>query len=248
MTAQLILGDCLEEMPKLADASFDAIICDLPYGTTALKWDTVIPFAPMWAQLKRLAKLSAAIVLFGSQPFTSALVASNFDMFKYGWVWRKSKGAGFLTAKLMPIKIHEDISVFSNGKTSNGNTNNMNYYPQGLKPVHRIRKNYNAGTVGYRPCRDGDYTQTQEGYPTTVLEFPNDGDALHPTQKPVALLEYLVRTYTNEGDTVLDFTMGSGTTGVACKKLNRNFVGIEKDPAYFEIAKRRIEETQVGLI
>ena len=241
MGFELHHGDCLDVMATLSDASIDCVLTDPPYGTTACKWDSVIPFEPMWKELKRIAKPKAAICLFGSQPFTTMLIASNVDQFKYCWVWQKSKGAGFLNAKNAPIKIHEDIAVFSDGTTANCSPMQMTYIPQGLRPVHRIRKNYNAGTVGFRPSRETDYTQSEEGYPTTVLHYSNDGDALHPTQKPISLLRYLIRTYTLENETVCDFTMGSGSTGVACELENRNFIGIEKDAEYFKIATNRIE-------
>ena len=244
---QLYLGDCLDILPTLEAGSVDAVITDPPYGTTACKWDTVIPFEPMWEQLGRVAKKRAAIVLFGSQPFTSALVMSKPEWFKYEWIWEKSKGAGFLNSKNAPLKFHEGIAVFSKGTTANKSPRRMNYYPQGLTGCNRIRKQPDTcDSVGSRPSRSAShYAQTKQGYPTTVIKIPNDGDAIHPTQKPVALLEYLVKTYTNEGDTVLDFTMGSGTTGVACVKTGRNFIGIDNDPGSYAIAEKRIAEAQM---
>lgn len=246
---QLILGDCLEKMQDIPSGSVDAIITDPPYGTTACKWDSVIPFAPMWEQLKRIIKPNGAIVLFGSQPFTSALIMSNPKMFKYCWVWEKNNAAGFVNAKLKPMNKHEDIIVFSEGKTSNNNTENMRYFPQGLEPFNRPVKSgnkKNKANTYWRPSlksSNGDaYVQEFTNYPTSVVKFSKDSKPVHPTQKPVALMEYLIKTYTNEGETVLDFTMGSGTTGVAAINTNRHFIGIEKDPAYFEIAKKRIEE------
>lgn len=239
---QLILGDCLEKMKDISDASIDCTITDLPYGLTACKWDSVIPFEPMWKELKRICKPKAAICLFGSQPFTSMLIASGIDLFKYCWVWQKAKGAGFLNAKNAPIKYHEDLAVFSKGTTANCSPNQMKYFPQNLRPVHRVRKNYNQGTVDFRPCRVNDYTQKFEGYPTTILSYPNDGNGFHPTQKPVELLRYLIRTYTLENETVLDFTAGSFSTGVAAVLEKRRFIGIEQDENYFQIGVKRMNE------
>jgi site-specific DNA-methyltransferase (adenine-specific) len=238
---QLINGDCLEEMKNIPDGSVDLVLTDPPYGTTACKWDTVIPFEPMWEQLKRVTKKNGAIVLFGSQPFTSALVMSNVKMFKYEWVWEKDKATNHLNAKIMPMKKTEDIAVFYNGRTT--------YNPQlSDKPKENIRppttKRKQANNYGAMTKESLRSIPIDKSYPNEVLKFRgcfgDKGQSLHPTQKPVALMEYLIKTYTNEGETVLDFTMGSGTTGVACKNLNRNFIGIELDPDYFEIAKKRI--------
>lgn len=241
---ELINGECLEEMKKIPDGSVDLVLTDPPYGTTACKWDTVIPFEPMWEQLKRIIKPNGAIVLHASQPFTSALVMSNPKMFKYEWIWEKSRTVGFLNAKNAPLKQHENILVFSNGMTANCNKNNMCYFPQGLVEVNEVKKSVKQigdTIVGTRPSRNKDYISTHKGYPKSLIRINNESKQIHPTQKPVALMEYLIKTYTNDGETVLDFTMGSGTTGVACKNLNRNFIGIELDPTYFEIAKQRIE-------
>jgi site-specific DNA-methyltransferase (adenine-specific) len=237
----LIQGDCIDLMRSLPDASVDLVLADLPYGTTACKWDSVIPFAEMWAEYSRIAKPDAAIVLTASQPFTTALIASNLEMFKYCWVWRKSSGSGFLNAKNAPIKMHEDIVVFSKGTTANRSPRRMRYNPQGLKEYDRTRKQPAlCDSVGTRPSRSAEYKQTVTGYPSTILEFPHDWGKLHPTQKPVGLMEYLVQTYTNEGDTVLDNCMGSGTTGVACVNTGRRFIGMELDQAYFAVAQQRI--------
>ena len=196
----------------------------------------------MWEQLKRIIKPNGAIVLTASQPFTTTLISSNMKMFKYCWVWEKSKGVGFLNAKNAPLKFHEDILVFSDGATANRSERNMPYYPQGLTPDGRVRKQPEiCDSVGTRPCRSSEYVQQFKGYPTTILKYPNDGSKFHPTQKPVKLMEYLIKTYTNEGETVLDFTMGSGTTGVACVKTGRKFIGIELDEDYFLAACKRIE-------
>lgn len=220
-------------MQWIPDKSIDAIICDLPYGTTACKWDSVIPFEPLWAQYKRIIKDNGAIVLFASQPFTSALVMSNTKWFKYQWVWEKSRFANQMLAKVQPLKIHEDIVVFAKEKAV--------YQPQGLVEINKmttqgakITDNNGGGT------RKTSYLQTHTNYPRSIIKFGSEGKTVHPTQKPVDLLEYLVKTYTNQGDTVLDNCMGSGTTGVACKNLGRKFIGIEQDLSYYEIAKKRI--------
>jgi DNA modification methylase len=239
---ELIHGDCLEEMKKIPDGSIDLVLTDPPYGTTACKWDTVIPFEPMWEQLKRVTKKNGAIVLFGSQPFTSALVMSNIKMFKYEWVWEKSHPTGFGSAKTNPLKYHENITVFY----SKAPVYNPQFWEG--KPNHSMGKIVNGGEIrsqSYIKIKATQSQQSKKKYPKSVQKFNNPRTkGMHPTQKPVALMEYLIKTYTNEGETVLDFTMGSGTTGVACKNLNRNFIGIELDKEYFEIAKERIETTQ----
>lgn len=235
----LIQGDCLEKMKEIPDGCIDLVLTDPPYGTTACKWDTCIPFEPMWEQLKRITKKNGAIVLFGSQPFTSVLVMSNPKMFKYEWVWDKVLSTGHLNAKRMPMKQTESITVFYDGVCT--------YNPVLTKRPEGKRTNKGTGKVeglgdsayGVRKSSSGEYEYRQ---PTTLLTISNADrtNRLHPTQKPVALMEYLIKTYTNEGETVLDFTMGSGTTGVACKNLNRNFIGIELDENYFKIAESRI--------
>ena len=243
----LMKGDCLERMKSIPDGSVDLILTDPPYGTTACKWDSVIPFEPMWAELKRIIKPNGAVVLFGSEPFSSALRMSNIKQYKYDWVWEKNRFVGFLNCKNAPIKCYEHIHVFSEGKTANGSKNNMPYYPQGLVEVNRKRKNRDNpidDVIGDRPSRKGGYNQKFEGYPTNILKYKSDsiGQQLHPTQKPVALLEYLIKTYTQENETVLDFTFGSGSTGVACVNTNRSFIGIELDDSYFNIAEKRIQD------
>ena len=252
MDVQLYNGDCLGVMPWLPDGCADMILCDLPYGTTACKWDTVIPFEPLWEQYKRLIKPNGAIVLFGSEPFSSHLRLSNLEWFKYDWIWEKNNAVGFVNAKLKPMSKHEVISVFSEGKTANRNKNNMPYYPQGLIPYGKPLVNGNKkgkDNTYWRPSMKSangvEYIQEYTNYPTTVLQFDKVQKAVHPTQKPVALLEYLIRTYTNEGETVLDNTMGSGSTGVACMNTGRNFIGIELSPGYFETAKTRIEDAKM---
>ena len=246
----LMQGDCLERMKEIPDGSVDMICADPPFGTTACKWDSVIPFDPMWEQLKRIIKPNGAIVLFAGQPFTSALVMSNPKWFKYCWVWEKTRPTNIFHAANCPLKSHEDIAVFSSGKVKHqGQTGRMHYYPQGVSAggvkTNNPSKNKEHANKGWRPSLDESGYKTKGGnYPRSVLKFGSQSKAVHPTQKPVALMEYLIRTYTNEGETVLDFTMGSGTTGVAAVNTNRSFIGIELDPDYFEIAKQRIEAAQ----
>ena len=242
---QLIHGDCLIEMKDIPDKSVDMILCDLPYGTTQCKWDIVIPFEPLWEQYERIIKDDGAIVLTASQPFTTELIHSNIKLFKYEWIWEKSKTVGFLNAKNAPLKKHENVLIFSKGKTANCNKNNMKYYPQDLIEINKIKKSVkqsNDTVVGNRPSRNKEYIAKYTGYPTSILRFNNEKKQLHPTQKPVALLEYLIKTYTNENEIVLDNCMGSGSTGVACVNTNRNFIGIELDKTYFDIASKRINE------
>ena len=238
--------DCLEGMKKIDDKSIDMILCDLPYGTTSCKWDIIIPFEPMWEQYERIIKDDGAIVLTASQPFTTKLISSNYKMFKYCWTWNKHKVGGFTSAKLKPLKLFEDICVFSKGKTANCHKNNMKYYPQGLVEVNKISSSSNdISKTGYaRPSTKGKYIQKYTNYPKQLLDFPLDKNRLHPTQKPVALFEYLIKTYTNENELVVDNCIGSGTTAIACINTNRNYIGFEKDITYFEIAKKRIEDIQ----
>jgi len=235
-------GDCLELMHDIDDKSIDMVLCDLPYGTTACKWDTVIPFEPLWEHYKRIIKDNGAIVLTASQPFTSALVMSNIKMFKYCWYWDKNRVGGFTSAKLKPLKLFEDICVFSKGKTANCNKNNMVYYPQGLIKVDRISRSSTDKTkTGYaRPSTTGKYKQEFTNYPKQLLSFNLDKGRVHPTQKPVALFEYLIKTYTNPGELVLDNCAGSGTTGVACQNTNRNFILMEKEKEYYEAILERL--------
>jgi site-specific DNA-methyltransferase (adenine-specific) len=236
----LRLGDCLEVMPEIPNESIDAIICDPPYGTTACKWDSVIPFDLMWEQLNRVIKPNGAIVLFGSEPFSSALRMSNIENYKYDWIWEKSQGVNFAQCNHMPMSVYETISVFGNFGMSKNAKIQPKYNPQG---VIEVNKKKNAKTNSeHRPCdKNRDHIQKYSNYPRQVLKFKSER-GLHPTQKPLALMEYMVKTYTNEGDTVLDFTIGSGTTIKACKNLNRNGIGIEKEEKYFNIAKQRINE------
>lgn len=241
-THKLIQGDCLVEMKNIADKSIDMILCDLPYGTTACKWDTVIPFEPLWEQYKRIIKDNGAIVLTASQPFTSALVMSNIKWFKYEWIWDKHIPRGFAFARHRPMSKHENILVFGEGK--------VKYNPEMIlrdKPIRR--KNYakKGKDSVYKMNADGNngkwYTYTHKSPDTLIIgKWETNTGKFHPTQKPVSLFEYLIKTYTNEGDMVLDNCMGAGTTGVACKNLNRNFIGIELDSEYFKIAEARITE------
>ncbi len=227
----LRLGNCLEVMKTIPSGSIDAIITDTPYGTTACKWDSVIDFDLMWEQLNRIIKPNGAIVLFGSEPFSSALRMSNIKNYKYDWIWRKSNVMGFLNAKKRPLKEVENVMVF----------NSKIYNPQGLEinTKGKNRRGKQTEVTGkYNAVNFSEFTN----YPRTIQYFKNER-GLHPTQKPIALMEYLIKTYTNENETVLDFTMGSGSTMIACQNLNRNGIGIEMDEGYFEIASKRIEET-----
>ena len=228
---QLIHGDCLEKMADIADGSVDMILCDLPYGTTACKWDTIIPFELLWAQYSRIAKRSAAIVLTASQPFTTALIASNMREFRYTWVWEKEQGVNFMLAKKQPLKVHEDVCVFYRDLPA--------YSPQMTAGRPYVSGKGNSGEV--TGCREKVQT-INDGtrYPRSIQQFGRQ-TGIHPTQKPVALMEYLIRTYTQEGETVLDNCMGSGTTGVACINTGRKFIGIERDEKYFQIATDRIK-------
>jgi site-specific DNA-methyltransferase (adenine-specific) len=254
-TCTLINADCLEAMRDIPDGSVDMVLTDPPYGTTACKWDTVIPFEPMWEQLKRITKKNGAIVLTASQPFTSALIMSNVKMFKYEWIWEKSRPSGHVHAKNKPMKKHENVCVFSGGNTlhKGQSADRMNYFPQGLIETEpKIRNPINthgASESGMAARKSHKPTfSTATNYPQTIQKFANpNGKTIHPTQKPVALMEYLIRTYTNEGETVLDFTMGSGTTGVACKNLDRSFIGIEMDAVHFANAAKRIDETPLPI-
>lgn len=231
-------GDCLDLMKYIPDKSIDMILCDLPYGTTACKWDSVIPFEPLWEQYERIIKDNGAIVLTASQPFTTALINSNMKLFKYTWVWNKFKGANFQLAKKQPLKITEDVCVFYKKMPT--------YNPQGLvkleKPIIQSNKG-KAGRLGHLSSEKKRKTYIQEytNYPKNLLEFKLD-KPLHPTQKPVALFEYLIKTYTNEGEIVLDNCIGSGTTAVAAVKTGRQFIGIELEPEYVEIANQRLKK------
>lgn len=243
----LVNAECIAAMKEIPDGSIDLVLCDLPYGTTTCKWDNVVPFNDLWEQYSRVTKFGAAVVLFGTEPFSSYLRLSNIKDYKYDFYWQKSRPGGFVNARLKPLKDIETISVFSNASTANGAKTNMMYNPQGLQDCNiswERPENY-EGSKGVSPSRKShalSRTITKQGYPRQVLQFANPNkNVLHPTQKPVDLIEYLVRTYSTEGMTVLDNTMGSGTTGVACVKTNRKFIGIEMDTNYFNIAVDRIQ-------
>ena len=251
---KLYQGDCLEIMDKLIEEGIkvDMILTDPPYGTTACRWDLVIPFEKMWDRLNRLIKPNGIIALFGSEPFSTRLRMSNFDNYRYDWYWKKTKPSLYQHAKNRPMRAIENVCVFSNSKwghKSQLKDKRMEYNPQGISSVgiKTVTKNFNAGgVVGERPNQVGRKYEAFTGFPNDVLEFKSitGKKCLHPTQKPVALLEYLIKTYTDEGGLVLDFTMGSGSTGVACLNTNRKFIGIELDENYFNIAKNRIEEAE----
>lgn len=248
---KLYNGDCLTVMDKLIEqgVKVDAVICDPPYGTTACKWDSIIPFDKMWNRLNKLIKPTGAILLFATEPFATKLRISNFDNYKYDWYWKKSKSSLYQHAKNRPMRAIENVCVFSKSKwghKSQLKDKRMEYNPQGISSigVKTVTKNFNAGgVVGERPNQIGKQYEAFTGFPNDVLEFKSitGKSCLHPTQKPVDLLEYLIRTYTNENDLVLDFTMGSGSTGVACINTNRKFIGVEINEKYFNIAKDRIE-------
>ena len=250
---ELYYGDCLELMKDIKDKSIDAIITDPPYGTTACNWDSIIDFDLMWEQLNRIIKPNGAIVLFGSEPFSSALRMSNIKNYKYDWIWHKNYVSGFANAKRQPMRNNELISVFYKKQSA--------YYPikeeRDLSKKSKDRHKYDFNTTTeinsnvYGKMKRIKDKPNNMCYPKTIKKFNcvvnNSDERVHPTQKPITLMEYLVKTYTNEGEIVLDFTMGSGTTGVACKNTNRNFIGIEKDKNYFEIASKRIKTHQAQL-
>lgn len=253
---QLFNSDCLVEMKKIHDKSIDCIICDPPYGTTCLRWDNIIDFNALWMEYKRIIKNNGVIVVFGMQPFTSMLIASNVSMYRYSWIWKKDSATGHLNANYKPMQITEDINVFSFGTIGSLSKNPIIYFPQGVTEINLEKRNNpnstwrkNKGYNGKNNVLNSSkaFVQKYTGYPNNILEFSREKKAVHPTQKPVALLEYLVKTYTNEGDLVLDNCMGSGSTGVACVNTMRNFIGIERDIGYFEIAKERIEEAEAAL-
>jgi site-specific DNA-methyltransferase (adenine-specific) len=268
LSPQLLFGDCLVEMNKIAAGSVDLILCDLPYGTSDRKgveskgsnrllgWDTVIPLDKLWDQYRRILKPLGAVVLTADQPFTSQLILSNLEWFKYEWIWKKRKTTGFLLANYRPMKCTEDVVVFSPGgaAAASRNSGNMTYNPQGLVEKS-VKKKNNAKRLGkflHNPEHMGagnkllhetEYEQKYTNYPSEIIEFGLDRNVVHPTQKPVELMEYLIRTYSNEGEVVLDNCMGSGTTGVAAVKCNRRFIGIEMDEEYYKISEDRINKS-----
>lgn len=232
-------GDCLELMKEIPDGSIDMILYDLPYGTTACKWDTIIPFEPLWEQYNRIIKDNGAIVLFSKQPFTTELIHSNLKMYKYSLVWKKDNHDNPLMAKKRFLNITEEINVFYKKQCT--------YNPQGIIKVDKITKQGRGESLSQKNSRKSEYLQEYTNYPKNILEFKRDLPNVHPTQKPVALLEYLIKTYTNEGDVVLDNCMGSGSTCVASVNTNRHYIGFELDPHYFEIACKRLDEVE-GII
>lgn len=236
-------GDCLKLMESIPDKSVDMILCDLPYGMTNCKWDTIIPFEPLWEQYQRIIKTDGAIVLFSAQPFTTKLIHSNLKNFRYCWYWKKSNVTGFTFARYQPMRQIEDICVFYKKHGT--------YNPQGLQLLStpETRKRAEKDDSVYKSSTlTKEHVQKYTNYPKHILEFPNEAasniNRFHPTQKPVALLEYLIRTYTNKGETVLDNCMGSGSTGVACVNTGRKFIGIEYNPKYFNISKYRINKAR----
>lgn len=237
----LYKGDCLKVLSLVEDESVDMILCDLPYGVTKLSWDVQIPFKPMWEQLHRVIKKDGAMVFTATQPFASQLINSNLKNFKYEWIWHKNKTTDFVRAKIKPLAAHENILVFSLSDCATG-AKNMRYYPQGLKPYNKTIKNDNI-IFGREvsKLRGMSYYQEHTNYPTTQLNFDCELTTVHPTQKPIELMSYLIRTYTRKGDTILDFTMGSGSTGVAAMRTQRAFIGIELEQKYFDIAISRME-------
>jgi site-specific DNA-methyltransferase (adenine-specific) len=251
---KLYHGDCIEKMKLIPDNSVDLVLCDLPYGTTKCKWDTIIDIKELWVHYKRIVKKpSGVILLFGQQPFTSMLISSNYEWFKYNLIWKKNKTTQFLLANYRPMKCTEDICVFSQGgaAAASRKKGNMTYNPQGLTPVD-IKKKNSAQRIGKmlnqshhlgpnnKLISNTEYSQKFTNYPNELLEFDIEYDTIHETQKPVKLIEYLIKTYSNEGDTVLDNTMGSGTTGIGCVNTNRKFIGIEMENKYFKLSKHRI--------
>ena len=253
---KLYLGDCLDVMDELIDKCMevDMILIDPPYDKTRGKWDIIIPLDEMWGRIDKLIKKEGAVCIFGNEPFSSMVRMSNIENYKYDWKWIKNRATGFANCNYRPMNKYEDIMVFSKSNASTGGKNNaMNYFPQGLTPINKTKKNtpkrhgliqQDTNNVGKNNIlmQETEYIQKYTNYPNNILEFNCESKYIHPTQKPVDLLEYLIKTYTNEGDLVLDFTMGSGSTGVACLNTNRRFVGIELDEKYFNIAANRIKE------
>lgn len=241
-------GDCLKEFSKIPDQSVDLILCDLPYGTTACAWDSIIPLDRLWSEYKRVIKPNHAIVLTAAQPFTTILAASNIEWLRYEWIWIKNRPTNFAHAKNKPMKKHENVLVFSEGTTVHASQSKtrMPYYPQGLIEIapKKFTKKASELTDAFFQGRKGhgEFTREYTNYPHSILEFSTDQLGLHPTAKPIALMEYLIKTYTQPGETVLDNTMGSGTTGVAAANTGRKFIGMEMDDKYFAMSKQRITE------
>lgn len=246
---KLFNENCLEGMKRIPDGSIDAIICDPPYSVTEFHWDKRLDFAEMWKQFRRVIRERRAIVLFGQEPFASQLRLSAPDLYRYDWIWRKSRVSNFMNARNAPLRTFENIMVFSNGTTANHNSKQMLYKPQGLKPCGKKSKSSSFFVHHFGRVKDNrenyvprEYVQEFTNYPQSILEFKSPSRPVHPTQKPIDLLEYLIKTYTNEGETVLDATMGSGSTGVACVNTGRNFIGFELEKKFFDIARERIDK------
>ena len=259
-TINIANGDCLEVMKSIPSDSVHLILCDLPYGSTKCKWDCVIDVEKLWNEYKRvLVKPTGVILLFAQQPFTTRLISGNYDWFKYNLIWKKNKTTQFLLANYRPMKCTEDICVFSPGgaAAASRTTGNMTYNPQNLVPVNIVKKNsekrigkmlnqkHHLGENN-KLIGNSEYKQSFTNYPTEMLEFDIESDTIHETQKPVKLIEYLIKTYSNEGDTILDNTMGSGTTGIGCVLTNRKFIGIELEKKYFDLSKERLEASLTG--
>ena len=254
MTYRLMFGDCLKRMREIETGSVDMILCDLPYGIkhwgknkSGMEWDEMLPFKKLWKQYWRVLKNRGAIVLFGSEPFSTQLRSIQLRYFKYDYVWKKNKVSGFMAAKCKPLKSYELISVFSKNAVNPGGKDNMSYFPQGLVAIEKeIKATKRKSSIGIQGAHGKElkaYKQSFTNYPRDILEF-NCESGFHPTQKPVPLLKYLIRTYTRKGETVLDNTMGSGSTGVAAIETRRNFIGIEKKPEFFKIACKRIKKAK----
>lgn len=239
---KITLGDCMDQLEEIANESIDLVLCDPPYQTTSLSWDIALP-SGFYSELKRVLKPNGTALIFGSQPFTSKVITDNLDWFRYELVWVKNKCSDFINANYRPMKKHENIIVLSKGKAAPGCKNPMVYNPQGFtaKTIKKNRQVKNLGVGRDRDSQIGEHESKGTGYPTSILEFRVETVRYHPTQKPVDLLEYLIRTYSNPGDTVLDPTAGSGSTGVACIKAERNFIGFEYSEKYFKVAKERLE-------
>ena len=249
---RLYCGDCLDIMPSIPTQSVDFILCDLPYGTSVVhKWNKSLPLDKLWNEYERIIKPNGVICLFGTQPFTSQLISSKLDLYRYIWLWKKDTPTGFLNANYKPLNATEDIIVFSKAKVGSLSKNPIPYHPPTLQTIDKKKTNNKNNTwraaMGYKSKNNrlnsgNEYVQKYTNYPTTILEFAREKNQVHPTQKPVDLLEFLIKTYTEKDETVLDNCMGSGSTGVACVNTGRKFIGIEKEPEYFDLAKKRIEK------
>lgn len=247
---ELYCGDCLAVMPSIPDSSIDLVLCDLPYGTSVVhKWNKALPLEKLWKEYERIIKPNGVICLFGTQPFTSQLICSNIKLFRYLWLWKKETPTGFLNANYKPLNAIEEIAVFSKAKVGSLSKNPIPYHPPTLKVIEKTKTNKTGNTwrsaMGYKSEHNQlnsgtEYVQKFTNYPTTILEYAREKEQIHPTQKPTDLLEFLIKTYTNENDVVLDNCMGSGSTGVACINTNRRFIGIEKERCFYDIARSRI--------